>query len=443
MVDPREAFPEKTHDKLEEAWQAAQEAALLSDGKAFPGIFYRQGERRFICTSLRGGVLIKLINEIKPPPKKDLPYYDMEKHHNRPLDTPHKRVIRDYLLHVKDYILPPILLSSRKPILIHTVKTPSPTVPCFFVLPDGEYLDVTDGQHRIEGLREASSQREDLKEDGIAVSIVEEASLTKTHQDFYDAAQVKPLAPGDLVEYDQREALNWLTRELVKTARIFPERVKRVGTRVAPKSPQMFTNSMVKRSIVAMLTGDPDAEQTAANIAEAAREIWYERILEFLDVFTEQNPQWAEIAHRSLASGQTSDIPMLKMTCVHTIGAGLLVIGAVANGIFDMSLADSAKLTPEQLQYTHRLARDIDWRRDNDLWHRSIVNELTRSVVPHKEALSLAITDVKEAIGLPLTAMDNKRIAKAEALIEKKHQKEQKKLEEMMAQQHDGETVGA
>jgi DGQHR domain-containing protein len=446
MIALREAFPEQQYASTKEAQEAASEAASMSgDGRWLPGILYFQGPRRFICTSIRGGLLVKLIKQIKAPPRKDLAHYDVEHERNRPLDDPHKRVIRDYLTNINDYILPPILLNSRKPLQIFTVKSTSPTIPCFFVLPDGDYLDVTDGQHRIEGLREAIHTRQDLAEDGVAISLVEEPTLSKSHQDFYDAAQVKPIQPAQLVEYDQRETLNWLTRELVKTARIFADRVQRLGTKVSPKSPFLFTNSMVKRALVAMLSGDPDAEETAGFAAEGARDIWYERIHEFLEVFTEHNPQWAEIAHRSLASGQTSEVPMLRNVCMHTVGAGLLVIGGVAHGIFAMSPADNAKLTPEQLQYTHRLAHDIDWRRDGantDLWHRSILNPLTGSIQPHVAPLALAITDVKQAVGLPLTEGDYKRIAKAEAQLAKKRQQEQAKLEEMLARQQEGTPVG-
>jgi DGQHR domain-containing protein len=441
-MTPREAFPEIECETLEEAALKADRAAAVSEGKSVPGILYFQGKRRFICTSMRGGLLTRLIQQIKPPPKKDLPYYNFDKNRNRPLDPVHKRVIRDYLTNVKDYVLPPILLNSSKPLQIFTVKSPSPTIPCFFVLPDGDYLDVTDGQHRIEGLREAITSRGDLAEDGVAVSLVEEGNLMQSQQDFYDAAQVKPLSPASLVEFDHREALNWLTRELGKEARILQGRVQKVGTKVSAKSINLFTNSMVKRAITAMLTGDTEAEKIAMDVAEGARDIWYERILEFLNVFTQENPQWAEIAHRSVASGQTSEIPALRNTCVHTIGAGLLVIGGVANGIFAMSIADSAKLTPEQLRYTHALAKDIDWRRDNDLWQRSIVNSLTGSIQPHIPVLALAITDVKSAIGLPLTEMDNKRIAAAAESLRKRREKEEAKLQEILQREKDAEAVG-
>ena len=38
--------------------------------------------------------------------------------------------------------------------------------------------------------------------DAVGVTIIEEADLGKIHQDFFDAAQAKPLSQALLVEYD-------------------------------------------------------------------------------------------------------------------------------------------------------------------------------------------------------------------------------------------------
>jgi DNA sulfur modification protein DndB len=163
---------------------------------------------------------------------------------------------------------------------IFTFQERGAFVPCWFVLPPNYKLHVTDGQHRIEGLRGAMTEAEygKFQGDAVAVSIVEESSIEKTHQDFYDAAQVKPLPPAMLVEYDQREPLNRLTRDLVREVPIFKDRTLRVGRSVGKKSPMMFTNNMVRRCVVMMVTGDDSKEALAATAIAPKQEMWRKRL---------------------------------------------------------------------------------------------------------------------------------------------------------------------
>jgi DNA sulfur modification protein DndB len=153
--------------------------------------------------SLPVGSIVQLVNEARPAPKH-MHKFNVDAERNRPLDPAHVKAIKDYLLSEEEYILPPILLNSLEPLQIFTFQERGAFVPCWFVLPPNYKLHVTDGQHRIEGLRGAMAGAEygKFQGDAVAVSIVEESSIEKTHQDFYDAAQVKPLPPAMLVEYD-------------------------------------------------------------------------------------------------------------------------------------------------------------------------------------------------------------------------------------------------
>ena len=124
-----------------------------------------------------------------------------------------------------------------------------------FVLPPEEYLYVTDGQHRLEALRQAITQKPELEHDSVGVTIIEEANIDKVHQDFFDAAQVKPLAKALLVEYDGCEPVNWLAREVGNSVRVFKDRVERLGN-VGKNSLMLFTTNQVKQGVLQLVVGD-------------------------------------------------------------------------------------------------------------------------------------------------------------------------------------------
>src|SRR5438093_10505238 len=99
------------------------------------------------------------------------------------------------------------------------------------------------------------TQRPELEQDSVGVTIIEEADIDKGHQDFFDAAQVKPLAKALLVEYDGREPVNWLAKEVGNSARVFKGRVERFGS-VGKNSLKLFTTNQVKQGVLQLVVGD-------------------------------------------------------------------------------------------------------------------------------------------------------------------------------------------
>jgi len=235
---------------LQEAFNAAAEAAMVSFGRPVSGILYSQAARRFISTSLPVKLLLTIAKRDSTG-KKD----DPTKHRNRPLDQSHVREIAHYLTSEEKYLVPPVMLNAAQPLQVFAYQSTGATRPCVFVLPPDEYLFVTDGQHRLEALREAISVKPELEKDAVGVTIIEEANLDKVHQDFFDAAQVMPLAKALLVEYDGKAPVNWLTREVAKTVPIFQGRVERIG-HMGKNSLMLFTTNQVKQGVLQLVVGD-------------------------------------------------------------------------------------------------------------------------------------------------------------------------------------------
>jgi DGQHR domain-containing protein len=424
-----EHVSERVFDNVQDAINAAN-AASMGSGQAYPGILYRQGGRRFVTATLPCGDIVELVTEANPAPKK-IHTYNVDAERNRPLVPAHVKTIRDYLIDEEQYILPPILLNSLEPLQIFiydpmqlfTGESSRSFAPCWFVLPRKYRLHVTDGQHRIEGLRAAMAESKDGRfyRDAVAVSIVEEKSLDKTHQDFFDAAQVKTLPASMLVEYDQREPLNRITKAIVADVPILKDRTLRAGSKIGSKSPMMFTNNMIRRFVVVMVTGHDAKDEAAASAVAAQPEMWRKRITDFLRQFSQENPQWRTVSDKPRATGDIVDIEGFREKYLHFFAGGLMIIGGIGYSVMKMCSTYQEELTAEQRAYITRLSKDIDWQKDNPLWRRSVISEKVNKKGQAVLALtgsyaffSIGVADVKRAIGLDLTEDERTAIRKVE-----------------------------
>ena len=334
---------------------------------------------------------------------------DPSLHRNRPLDLGHVREIVDYLQNEPKYLLPPIMLNASSRLKIFAFGMGGPTRPCVFVLPPDEYLYVTDGQHRLEALRQAMAERPDLENDAIGVTIVEEASIEKVHQDFYDAAQVLQLAKALLVEYDGRAPINWITREVTTDVRTFRGRIERIGN-VGKNSLMLFTTNQVKQGILQLVVGDwslyaAAIQKQAEQAVGAARDPWKAKVVAFFEEFSRTNLQWNSVGKRPLESGLTTDIPRLREQYLHFTGGGLLVLCGVGHYILELQSDPGEALTEHQSSLIRALA-SLDWSRRGPLWQGYLVGT-QGNVTPHKNNIVLAVAKAKEALGLLVTAKED------------------------------------
>jgi DGQHR domain-containing protein len=410
---------ESEYGSLQEMFAAANEAAMTSFGRSVSGILYRQGGRRFISAGLPVKILLSLA-------KRDstLKKGDPAESRNRPLDNSHVKDISKYLTNEDRYLLPPIMLNASRRLQVFAYNTPAETKPCVFVLPDGEYLYVTDGQHRLEALKQALEEKPSLGNDSVGVTIVEEDDLDKVHQDFFDAAQVKPLAKALLVEYDGREPVNAITKDICAKAAIFQGRIERIDS-VGKNSLMLFTNNQVKQGIMQIVVGDwsmyGDAmlKQTRQAL-EAAPDLWHKRVLAFIEKFTKENAEWNEVANRPLETGQITNIPYLREHYLHFSGAGLLILCGVGHAILALEGPPDGSLSHEQQEYIGRLA-SLDWSRSGALWSESVIDN-QKKISAAKNKVVLAVAQAKESIGLPLSPKEIGIVQQAQRAAEETDQ---------------------
>ena len=389
----------QTYQDIREAFMDAATAAAMNYGKPITGILYSQAGRSFISTTLPVRMLISMARRDSAG-KKD----DPAAHRNRPLAPAHVKEIAAYLRTEPRYLVPPIMLNAASELQTFVVKAPSPAKLCVFVLPPEEYLYVTDGQHRLEALKQVLEERPEMENDSVGVTIVQEDDIDKVHQDFYDAAQAVPLAKALLVEFDGREPLNALTRHVGANALILRGRVEKIGT-VGKNSLMLYTSNQVKQAIYQLLVGDwslyaSAIQKQAQQILGPAQGLWRDRIMGFLDEFAINNPQWKQVIDNPLETGALVDIPGLRQHYLHFSGGGLLVLGGVGHAILEGGAPDGT-LSVQQKDLIANLS-SLDWSRNGGLWQGYLVGP-QGNITPHKNHIALAVAKAKEALQLPRT----------------------------------------
>ena len=405
----------RTFGSINDAFVAASEAAMTSFGRPIFGLLYTQAGRNFISASLPVEALLTVAQRDSVKKGDTNP----GTHRNRPLDKGHVKDIVRYLETEPKYLIPPIMLNSAEKLQVFAYDSAESrngiSKPCVAVLPLNHQLYVTDGQHRLEALREAIDQYPMMKEDSIGVTIVEEPDVDKVHQDFYDAAQAMPLAKAILVEYDGRAPLNWLTREVAHSTPVFDGRIERIGT-VGKNSLMLFTTNQIKQAVLQFVVGDwslfaKAMEQRAEQSITAAQDLWRDRIVQFLNDFTEVNPQWKEVRQKPLSSGLPVDIPGMRESHLHFLGVGLLILAGVGHSIIADEELENGKLNSRSQDLIHKLA-NLDWSRTGDLWKGNVVTEQGK-ISTQKDIVALAVGKCKQAIGIELSHREQAAVDKA------------------------------
>jgi DGQHR domain-containing protein len=417
--NPMEEQKVKFFSTTEEAFRAASNAAMSVMGPVVPGTMYRQGGRRMVVTCLPYKVLAKRV-QIDSTPKRG---GDPQQHRNRPIEKTHVREIIDYLTTEEQYIFGNIMLSASEPLSIFAVRPPDIAVAesfphsCYVVLSDAVELHVTDGQHRISAIEEILNSGSELAQrvgnDSIPVQIVEEPDLRKIHQDFYDCAQTLQLQPALLVNYDSRELINWITREVCEQSRVFLGRIENTAS-VSQKSLMLFNINQVKNGLLQLLVGDwelyADAlEQQARQRLSASKDTWRASILAFFEEFTEHNVQWRQVRDNPLATGGNVPVPDFREHYLHFTGCGMLVLCGVGHQILMSGSVDGA-LSQGQREQIQKLAT-INWsRHNNPLWQGNVVNSEGR-ISAQKPLVARAVARVKHELQLPLTGKEQQMLS--------------------------------
>lgn len=334
---------------------------------------------------------------------------------NRPLLTDHVKTINAYVKsNASDYILPPLTLNARELPALHVPRGNFKSVMGFMVIGDDTRFQVTDGQHRLVAVKGTGSGRsaivglvDDAEQrfdgDSIAVVIVVEPDIRRIHQDFADAAQTKQIPASLLAVYNTREPVNAVLTDIVEKSTLLNGRVDRTSKTLPKMSQSVFLLNQVRQFVKEFLFADYAlAETTVAKQSQqrigtrAQQDEFVADTIALLDVLTANMDPWVAINNLPKSGGPAAKVPDYRQKYVNMTATGLVVIARVA-----YEIRKNPNLEWRNEQYK-RLATEIDWRRNAEIWKGTIVSS-DGKISTNRAPVKQAAEKVKLALDLPLS----------------------------------------
>ena len=417
-----QTLPDDKYVELDTLAEAQHEAESLSGaigGICFPVSIFRQGDREMIAGALPVSHITNLISE-SANQRSTLSEVNEKK--NRPLILDHVDEIANYLVENINghFILPPLTLNVKDHLLLFTFKEPQkkgrsfqrPAKAGFVVLERGTQIDVSDGQHRKEGIRKAleilsvkdPERHRVLLSSSVAVMITYEKDMVKIHQDFADCSKTRPISPSQLAVYDRRNPANALVLGLADACSLFHEKLDTTSSKLGKTSAYPFLTNQLRQVVKVMLTGtnaeaDDVFEAKARRIladgtTESARGL-IEQFSIYINFVTECIPEYKEIAATSPGSELKEKLTRWREKgYVSLMGTGLI---AIARVLYELRKSQE----PEWRQFVERMG-SIDWTKGNrgpDGWSARVVTPDGQKVNTGYAASLAAARDIKRMIG--------------------------------------------
>lgn len=408
MSDKQPTLVQVEHGTYEQAFTAAAQEAATTMATIAPAIMYRQGNRDFITTAFPMRYVaerVRIDNLARGGNADD--------HYNRPLIPEHSRAITEYIVTQDEYVLPSVSLCVGEPLRCHTPQSSSAIRMGVLVIPTSIIYNITDGQHRTKGIRDAIPQKETLADDGIGITLVVEDDLEKVHQLFYDCAQTRSIAPSLLTAYNKRDHLAKLVREVCNQVPVFAGRIEQVSKTVGKSSINIFTLNQIRVGVAEIVTGDATQnsislrKDTAQKLedpqAMAEHTKW---VVDFYNGFTLANPQRSEVLEAGNPALGTVDTNVLRHRYVHFTGTGLVLLGKLGYCIRNYP-------SPERDKLLETLGKQVDWSRDAEIWRGNIV--INDRMNTQRTPVDLAVMRVKEQLGIPVSEQETIRAQRRSA----------------------------
>jgi DNA sulfur modification protein DndB len=350
--------------------ESAEEAILKVSGQrgalALPVHAYNQGDRMFLSTVLTVPELLKTA-KINTPGEGIERNIGGEEFLNRKLDQAHKDRIYSYVVETKNYILGPIILNSLEP-LDTFLYGRGHVLEGYVVIPDNSVTYTIDGQHRLEGLRQAIHRKSGLTEHSIPVVISQEQDVERVRDDFASLGQTKPIDKSTLVTYQSSDFHVGIVKEIMNRAKIFRGRIQLEGSTIKKKDNySLFTASSLSITVAELIYGGSDKSTKTKGIDslknEEARTFALNKAVEFYDKYATYSPKWTPLLQDKSITVSTVSLAHLREKRLDFRNTGFQIISRIGHYIlFD----ETRKLSGDKLNTAIQLLADIDFRLDDE-----------------------------------------------------------------------------
>ncbi len=331
---------------------------------------------------------------------------------NRPVDKGHVRAITKYIASAvtrgENYIMPPATLNVRgESAILFTIEGESTIKPAVLVLPPHARFEITDAQHRREGIAKALEDpqiRGRLLRDGIAVMVTFERELNQVHQDFADASKTKAIAGSLVAVYDVRLPVNALAIHLARKCPLFVNTVDATskGSSLSAGSVKVWNTNVLRQLVkyagLNSRAGD-DAwnkkfTQVYGEQSNPRIEQFRDYLEHFIEVCTEHFPLFTKLA--SLSPEDMSNVPKLRAKDggqVLMTAPGMNVLGAIAHDLYRAVYKQGEDIEP----WIKKFAA-IDWSYEGAVWNDTLI--VGGKISASGKAVKEAISAVERQVGL-------------------------------------------
>jgi DGQHR domain-containing protein len=421
-----------------DAVNAAMQFAFGNQAQDFKGVLFQQGGRymfstampfeRFVQVAEADNVVVRKRSEKRDGGKVVVATEgdtvdDVAETTNRPVDRGHVRGITKYLSHSaklgEKYIMPPATLNLRDAqATMFTVEGDSTIKPAVMVIPPHARFEITDAQHRREGIAEALKDpaiRSRLLRDGIAVMVTFETELAQVHQDFADASKTKAISGSLVAVYDGRLPVNALALHLARTCALFQHTVDATskGSSLSAGSVKVWNTNVlrqfVKYAALNSREGDESWNTKFTQVYGEQNDPRYlklrDYLVEFINACAEDIPLLAKLA--ALAADDMSNVPKIRAANggqVLMTAPGMNILGAIAHNVYHAVYKQGGDIRP----WTKKLGK-VDWSYKGGVWKGTLIVEA--KVSTSARAVKDAIEELEKQIGLAALVTGHGNIA--------------------------------
>ena len=244
---------------------------------------------------------------------------------------------------------------------------------------DDTSLTVTDGQHRLEGIRLAlqyltGSNLDKLKADGISIMFSFEDDINQVHQDFADCAKTKALPKSMIAVYDRRLPINGLILDAIEVCPLFNDgKTDSTSNSLSKKSSSLLLTNSLRNLMKSLFTGNH-------SMADAAFEVYVNKnmstrssfekhkniFISTVNALTEYHPVLQQISMLELGPKRQKIVDYREKYLIAN-PAGLSL---ACKAIYQFTLCYPDK---NPTPFIQRLMTEVDWSKDAEIWQGNVV----------------------------------------------------------------------
>lgn len=400
---------------LDQAREDATNLAANTFAQVCPVTLFMQGERLSAATAIPAGMAIKIFGTDPVQSKASLE--QVKRSYNRPIDKDHVKSVSQYLIdaieHNEKYILPSLTVTATKKQKIFTIEPRSESFIQlgYIVLNlDDTSLTVTDGQHRLEGIRAAlqtlhGEKLEKLKSDGISIMFSFENDINQVHQDFADCSKTKALPKSMIAVYDRRLPVNGLILDSIDNCKLFNEgKTDSTSVSLSKKSNALLLTNSLRNLMKSLFTGNHSMADTAFEIyvnknmsTRDAFEKHKKFFISTIEAFTEYNPILQQISLLEIGPKRQRIIDYREKYLIAN-PAGLSL---ACKAVHDYTVCHPNE---NYLPFIKRLMQEIDWSKDAEIWQNNVVvhKDGKMSLTSSNKPFALAIQQIANELNVIL-----------------------------------------